>query len=68
MCILLFVTENKEPPSENMKGGIVGGVLAAVVAIAIIGTIVTVYIVKRRKGLVVYTLVLFHYYISYQHV
>lgn len=65
MCILLFLTENKEPPSENMKGGIVGGVVAAVVGIAIIGTIVTVYIVKRRKGLVVYTLVLFQYYISY---
>ncbi|XP_025102029.1 uncharacterized protein LOC112568766 isoform X3 [Pomacea canaliculata] len=46
----LLIKENKQPPSENMKGGIIGGVVAAVVAIAIIGTIVTVYIVKRRKG------------------
>ncbi|XP_025102027.1 uncharacterized protein LOC112568766 isoform X1 [Pomacea canaliculata] len=46
----LQVIEKKQPPSEHKTGAIVGGVFGAVVAVAIVGTIVTVYIVKRRKG------------------
>lgn len=45
------VTESEQASAADLKRWMIGGVVATVIIITIIGALIVVYMVKRRKGL-----------------
>lgn len=49
--ICFIVTEKEQASASNVKAWMIGGFIVAAMLITIIGTLITIFIVKRRKGL-----------------